>query len=392
VKPGVYSRWRGHYILIRIKQGILEGVGKTLSGTLFWPWWLRLAGMKLGHNCEISTIEETVPELVEIGSEAFFADGIYLGVPTIHRGTVSCGMTTFGQHTFLGNHVVVPAGSKLPDDILVGVCTVARDDQICRGTSWFGHPAFELPRREVVDADPSLTYNPSKWRYAYRLFWESLRFFFPVLPLFVMLGWCKLVPYFYSVNAWPVFFFVTLPFMGLATAGVFVFVVWALKWLLLGRVWPGQHPLWSGFVFKWDFLYMVWSAYAKPVMSVFDKTLVLGLWLRAMGAKVGRRVLLSGSFAQVVDPDMLRFEDDTTVACDFQTHSFEDRVLKLGYVDLHKGCTGAAGAVLMYSSEVGAGSHVGEQSVVMKHEVLLPHQYYVGAPTRPAPAPVLPQA
>jgi len=89
---------------------------------------------------------------------------------------------------------------------------------------------------------------------------------------------------------------------------------------------------------------------------------------------------------------MLRFEDDTTVVCDFQAHSFEDRVLKLGYVDLHKGCTGGAGAVLMYSSEVGAGSHVGEQSVVMKHEVLLSHQYYVGAPIRPALAPALPQA
>jgi non-ribosomal peptide synthetase-like protein len=168
--------------------------------------------------------------------------------------------------------------------------------------------------------------------------------------------------------------------------------VWALKWLLLGRVWPGQHPLWSGFVFKWDFLYMVWSAYARPVMSVFDTTLVLGLWLRAMGAKVGRRVLFSGSFAQVVDPDMLRFEDDATVLCNFQAHSFEDRVLKLGYVDLHKGCTAGAGAVLMYGSKVGTGSYVGEQSVVMKHEVLLPHQYYVGAPTRPAPALLLPQA
>ena len=67
-------------------------------------------------------------------------------------------------------------------------------------------------------------------------------------------------------------------------------------------------------------------------------------------------------------------------------------MLKLGYVDLHKGCTGGAGAVLMYGSEVGTGSHVGEQSVVMKHEVLLPHQYYVGAPTRPAPAPLLPPA
>ncbi|HSX79227.1 MAG TPA: hypothetical protein VLQ80_11745, partial [Candidatus Saccharimonadia bacterium] len=45
-----------------------------------------------------------------------------------------------------------------------------------------------------------------------------------------------------------------------------------------------------------------------------------------------------------------------------------------------------------WAGSLGTGSHVGEQSVVMKHEVLLPHQYYVGAPTRPAPAPLLPQA
>ena len=28
----------------------------------------------------------TVPELVEVGTRSFFADGIYLGTPRIHRG------------------------------------------------------------------------------------------------------------------------------------------------------------------------------------------------------------------------------------------------------------------------------------------------------------------
>ena len=47
-----------------------------LSGTLFWPMWLRAAGMRVGPDCEISTIIDVVPELVEIGPECFFADGI----------------------------------------------------------------------------------------------------------------------------------------------------------------------------------------------------------------------------------------------------------------------------------------------------------------------------
>ena len=33
---------------------------------------------------------------------------------------------------------------------------------------------------------------------------------------------------------------------------------------------------------------------------------------------------------KVVLENMLRFEDDATVACQLQAHSFEDRVLKLG--------------------------------------------------------------
>ncbi|MBK7598957.1 MAG: hypothetical protein IPJ07_10715 [Acidobacteria bacterium] len=34
-----------------------------------------MAGMKFGRDCEISTIIDVVPELIEIGPETFFADG-----------------------------------------------------------------------------------------------------------------------------------------------------------------------------------------------------------------------------------------------------------------------------------------------------------------------------
>ncbi len=68
---------------------------------------------------------ETVPELLEIGDECFLADGIYLGRPRLHRGFADCRRTRLSRNTFLGNHVVVPAGASLPPDILLGICTVA---------------------------------------------------------------------------------------------------------------------------------------------------------------------------------------------------------------------------------------------------------------------------
>jgi acetyltransferase-like isoleucine patch superfamily enzyme len=106
-----------------------------------------------------------------------------------------------------------------------------------------------------------------------------------------------------------------------------------------------------------------------------------------MGARIGRRVVLGTSLAQVVDPDMLDVGDDATVSCHLQLHSFEDRVLKLGRSHVGDGATLSAGSLLLYGAHVGDRSRVFEQSVVMKHEHLLADQDYEGSPTRPAREP-----
>lgn len=93
-----------------LKDVIVQRCGLYLSGTLFWPHWLRLAGMKIGKGCEVSSIMEVIPELVSIGDECFFADGIYLGGPILHGGTATLDYLSLGSNTFLGNHVVCHAG------------------------------------------------------------------------------------------------------------------------------------------------------------------------------------------------------------------------------------------------------------------------------------------
>jgi hypothetical protein len=80
VSEGTISRWSLAYVRVWLKTGIVESASHWLSGTLLWPVWLRFAGMKIGKGSEISTIIDTVPELVEIGSQTFFADGITCAV------------------------------------------------------------------------------------------------------------------------------------------------------------------------------------------------------------------------------------------------------------------------------------------------------------------------
>jgi non-ribosomal peptide synthetase-like protein len=381
VPEGSISRWSLAYVRVWLKTDLVKSAGKWLSGTLFWPLWLRAAGMKVGAGCEISTIIDVVPEHVEIGAETFFADGIYLGGPRIHQGVVTLKKTRLGQNTFLGNHVVIPAGQQLPDDILLGVCTVADDTTIRTGTSWFGLPPFELPRREVVECDRRLTHEPSWIRYGTRVCWELLRFALPITPLLVFVAWLRLLA-FAGEAARPMFLPALVPLVSLGAVGFLCLFVLALKWILLGRVRPGQHALWSCWCSRWDFLYVAWSQYAASALSKLEGSLLLSWYLRAMGMKLGARVVLGSGFAQVVDPDMIHIEDGATVEATYQAHTFEDRVLKIDHVHVRRWATLGSSSVPLYGADVGERTHVAPHSVIMKRERLLPGRRYEGAPTR----------
>jgi non-ribosomal peptide synthetase-like protein len=352
--------------------------------------------MRIGPGCEISTIIDVVPETVRIGEASFFADGIYFCAPRPHRGTLTVAATELGRNTFLGNHAVVPAGHRYPDDFFVGVATVA-DAAIARdGTAWFGHPPMSLPRREVVAIDRRLTHEPDALRYGTRLFWELARFGLPVLPLLVAIGWLAavagvaalpgfplrwgplVIPHWVGLAAW-------LPLATLAALAAECGATIGLKWLLLGRVRPGQHPFWSCWCGRWDFLYVAWGFWARGALAWLEGTLFLNAVLRLVGMHIGRRVVLGAGFAQVVDPDMLHFEDDATVTCQFQAHSFEDRVLKIDHLRIGRGATVGHQTVVFYGVDIGAEAWVGPAGVVMKHDRLAAGRSYAGCPVRQVP-------
>jgi non-ribosomal peptide synthetase-like protein len=383
VSAGFINLWSLAYVRVCLKTRLVDYAGKWLAGALFWPVWLRCAGMKIGRGSEISTIINVVPELIEIGRKSFLADGIYLGGPRIHRGAVTLARTELGDNTFLGNHVIIAGGQRLPSDLLLGVCTVADEETVRPGTAWFGHPPFELPQREIIQYDRKLTYEPSLILFANRVFWEMLRFGLPILPVLILEVWLRLLAYAQLNVSTPQLILIVAPLASLGVLSFFCLLVLALKWALLGRVRPGLHAFWSCWCERWDFLYMAWEIYARSALVFLEGTLLLSSYLRAMGSRIGRRVVLGEGFAQVVDPDMLDFEDGVTVSCHIQAHTFEDRVLKIDRVRIRRRATVESAAVLLYGADIGEGTHVAPHSVVMKRESLLAGRSYAGVPTRP---------
>ena len=250
-----------------VKESIVAGANRWLSGTLYWPYWLRLSGMKVGKDCEVSTVMEFVPEHVELQGRCFSADGIYFGVPRLAHGYVTYARTVYEQEVFLGNHAVIEAGTNVRKGVLFGVCTVA-PAEMSSGTSWFGTPTFELPNREIVVVDESLTHRPGVIRIVNRLFWETFRFALPAVGIVFLLAWLRFASpedEVFSPNALANGVLVSV---GLAL--VSVLMVFILKWGLLGRVKPGQHGLWSCWCSRWDFVYVCWGVFARPILSALE--------------------------------------------------------------------------------------------------------------------------
>jgi non-ribosomal peptide synthetase-like protein len=384
IRPGVVSRWSLDYVRVRLKTETLESAGRWLCGTLLWPVWLRVAGMRIGRGCEISTIIDTLPELVDIGDETFLADGIHLAGPQITRGTVTLAPVRLGSRVFLGNHAVIHCGQSIPDDVLVGVCTVADDRHIREGTSWFGHPPFELHQREIVTMDRSLTHEPNWLRYLNRVCWELLRFAIPLVAVMSGLLWIRIARHAVAGEPKAVLLLGTLPSIELGALATPILCVLVAKWLLLGRVRPAAHALWSCWCSRWDFLYVLWDVLASAVLSGLEGTLLLNGFLRAMGVRLGRHVVLGPGFAHVADPDMLAFEDRVTVSPLLQAHTFEDRVLKMDSVTVRREATVGHATLLLYGADIGERAHVMSQSVVMKRERLPAGGTYAGCPIQPA--------
>jgi len=66
-----------------------------------------------------------------------------------------------------------------------------------------------------------------------------------------------------------------------------------------------------------------------------------------------------------------------------QTHLYEDRIMKVGRVELGRGVTVGAGATVLYDTKVGDFAQLGCLTVVMKGETIPASSAWTGAPAQP---------
>jgi non-ribosomal peptide synthetase-like protein len=353
-----------------------------LYASTLTPTWLRLLGADIGKDVEASTVL-MIPALTEVRDGAFLADDTLLGSYELGGGWLRIDRVQVGKHAFVGNSGMAAPGRKVPKGGLVAVLSAApRRTKAKAGTSWVGSPPTQL-RRAVGDVDQSRTYRPTTRLRVARAVVEVAR----LLAVMVNVAlWVLLATVLVTVadrTSWWVAFLVAGPVL-VAIGALAACVAIVAKWALVGRLRPGNHPLWSSLVWRNELADSFVEVVAAPWFArPASGTWILNVWLRAMGARIGRGVWCETYW--LPEADLIDLHDGATVnqGCVVQTHLFHDRMLSMDTVTLRAGSTLGPNSVVLPASALGKQATVGPVSLVMRGEVVPDRTRWIGNPIAP---------
>jgi non-ribosomal peptide synthetase-like protein len=374
--PGL-AVWATMRVLDEARTWLFPLYSSTLT-----PWWLRRLGARIGSDVEASTVL-MVPSLTQVNDESFLADDTLIGGYELGGGWLRVERVKIGKRAFVGNSGMAAPGRKVPKASLVAVLSAAPRRKTARsGESWLGSPPAPL-RRTADAATDHRTYHPPTRLRVIRLLVELCR----IVPVMVSLLLLALVAVAVvalldgpGVVATVVLTGPLLVGAGLVAAAVTA----AAKWALVGRLRPGTHPLWSGFVWRNELADTFVEVVAAPWFArAVSGTPVLNAWFRLMGAQIGRGAWIESYW--LPETDLVIIGDGATVnqGSVVQTHLFHDRRFATDVVVLRRGATLGPNSVILPAATLGRHATVGPVSLVMRGESVPDKTTWIGNPIGP---------
>ncbi|MFI5894069.1 Pls/PosA family non-ribosomal peptide synthetase [Actinoplanes sp. NPDC051513] len=348
-----------------------------MYASLFTPVWLRLLGAKVGRDVEASTVL-ALPAMTTVDDGAFLADDTMVATYELSHGWLRVAPVRIGKQAFLGNSGMAAPGRSVPKRGLVGVLSSA-PRKAKKGSSWLGAPPMPL-RRTVEAADTSRTYHPPLRLKLARAAIELCRIV-PVMLAGAMavLVLATLAWVWQAAGAW-VAALAAGPVL-LVAAIAAALIATAAKWLLVGRFRVADRALWTSFVWRNELADTFVEVLAAPWLFRFATgTPLLSMWLRTLGAKIGRGAWLETFW--LPEYDLVRLEPGATVnrGCVVQTHLFHDRIMSMDEVTLGAGATLGPHGIVLPGASIGARTTVGPGSLVTRGDVVPEDSRWLGNP------------
>lgn len=394
LREGTYSIHSGLYLrkwTVGLACDVMLETLSSLFSTVYMRHWYRLMGARIGRDTEVATNFSGRFDMIEIGDRCFVADEVVLGDEDIRRGWMTVRKVRTGSQVFLGNDSVLPPGAVIPDGCLIGVKSKPPADAAMEpGEIRFGSPPMRLPvRQRFDDAAGAMTFRPSAGRRLLRAVFELFSASMPTMMFITVGSYAAEFVLSPALEQDSVALFLTL-FIATGTVCTVILagVVLALKWLMMGVYRPGNRGLWSWWALRTEAMTtLYWGTAGVMLLDTLRGTPLLPAALRLFGVRIGCGVYLDST--DITEFDCVRIGDFAAVnaTANLQTHLFEDRVMKVGRIEIGRGVSIGALTTVLYDTRVGDFARLGPLTIVMKGEAIPAGTEWVGAPARLMPMP-----
>ncbi|MCX7340776.1 MAG: amino acid adenylation domain-containing protein [Hyphomicrobiales bacterium] len=388
VRVGTYSIYSVFYFrkwcMALCTEVVLETLN-SLFATVYMRYWYRMMGAKIGKGSEISTNLAGRYDLVDIGAGNFIGDEAIFGDEEVRNGYMTLGTVKTGDRVFFGNAAIVPAGSVIEDGALIGVKSKMPDSlHVKKDETWFGSPAIKLPVRQRVNLGASATYEPPFRMKLWRATFEAMHTSLPT-ALFIMMGYMTA-----DTIEGPISDGNYMKAIGIfLAAGVVIAITLicvsvAFKWIMMGVYKPVMKPMWSWWAMRTEACAVLYGGLVgKASLEYMRGTPFLPWALKLFGTKVGKGVVMD--WTDVTEFDCITLGDYCVInahSCP-QTHLYEDRVMKVGRIEIGRGATIGSGCTILYDTKIGEFARIEPLTLVMKGEQIPPNSMWQGAPAVP---------
>jgi non-ribosomal peptide synthetase-like protein len=271
-------------------------------------------GSKIGKNVYLGSDRVRIFDLVSIGNNSSISKEAYIMGYVVEDGMLKLGKISIGNNCFVGARSLLHQNSGMEDDsALLELSMLPGNSTIPAGQIWRGSPAklYKSTYDLLVEAKKK---PPQSIKLLKKI---GLTIVHALALLFVfLLPWIMLIPYslvIYFSNIHEGIWITLITIIPLSALFILTFCLCsaALKWIILGKLKPGDIPLNSIlYIRKW----FVDSLIAMSLLMIKSlyATLYLPPWLRLTGAKIGKRAEIST--VNYISTDLLKIGHESFLA------------------------------------------------------------------------------
>jgi len=313
MKEGDYPLWGLYYFrwwFVKTMQRLLPA--QFLNGTPLYPSYLRLLGMKIAPDAQISDFGYGAEDLISIGSDASLSSQTSLNNAYVEDGMLKLRKITIGDHAYIGSSAMISGDTIIEDwGELQDLSHLQPGKTISEGEVWQGSPAQLREKKNIADLPQPLsvsTLTRRKYKTIFILFILVFPFIIllPLLPTIITIN--KLDN---AADDYDFTYMIGAPGLALLYILLFAAETIIITRLLQRKVKPGTFPIYSMFyVRKWfaDQLLSLNLIVLHPIYA----TVFVSRFFRALGAKIGKDTEIST--ASSVTHPLLEIGDGAFIA------------------------------------------------------------------------------